>query len=210
MSKLYQQNKTRIAQHHDSSQHCENYEHSFCWSIFLPPIHWYTRDRRPLPVFLFKWTVFGRGGGGGPLFAWNFKTIVGQRFLALAQLGECENNIRFWINWLSTKKSSHSLKYFRCSNFCFFETYFAGHKKISSVKWDQLGTIAATMTVFRHCWQARKVVLLIVALCLRQKRHKTAGVCSICLRVFPLKFQWKKNVAERVVSLSKPNFCTIR
>ena len=107
-----------------------------------------------------------------------------------------------------TQKSSNSLIRFRCSNsFFLLETGVTGHEKLFLAKWHPKAEKKTAKTaVFRHRWQAWKVVRSIAAV---RQRPRTPWNWR-CSFAFFESFLWhfnKKQHAEVIFRLSRPVSC---
>ena len=101
-----------------------------------------------------------------------------------------------------------SLIRFRCSNSCFLlETGIAGHERLSFAEWHpEAEKKTAKTAVFRHRWQAWKVVRSIAAV---RQRPMTPRNWR-CSFTFFESFLWhfnKKQRAEVIFRLSRPVSC---
>ena len=101
-----------------------------------------------------------------------------------------------------------SLIRFRCSNSCFlFETGIAGHERLALAKWHPKAEKKTAKTaVFRHRWQAWKVVRSIAAV---RQRPMTPRNWRFSFAFFE-SFLWhfnKKQCAEVIFRLLRPVSC---
>ena len=107
-----------------------------------------------------------------------------------------------------TQKSSNSLIRFRCSNSCFLlETDIAGHERLFLAKWHPKSRKKTAKTaVFRHRWQAWKVVRSIAAVRQRPRTPRNWRCSFAFFETFLWHFN-RKQRAEVIFRLSRPVSC---
>ena len=113
-----------------------------------------------------------------------------------------------WIGMHTPQKSSNSLSYFCCSNSWFsLETGIVGHQRLFLANWQPKAEKKnAKTSVFRHRWQAWKVVRSITAV--RQRRRTPSN--WRCSFAFFESFLWHFNErqhAEMIFRRSRLFLC---